>query len=81
MGAFGCHGNQSFDPDLPENLIYAAYPHPIKFEQEWPTGLRDTKFEIVDDDGRTDDDDKGSTMNLCYTTSISSSCEPSAQVS
>ena len=43
MGAFGCHGNQSFDPICPK--IYAAFMQPsdatCKFDQDWPTGLQD----------------------------------------
>ena len=39
-GAFGCRGNQSFDPIGPKS---AAFPHPmmlhIKFDQDWPTCL------------------------------------------
>ena len=44
MGAFCCHGNQSFDPICPKTLCSLS-PTPvmlhIKFYQVWPTGLRD----------------------------------------
>ena len=44
MGAFGCRGNQRFDPMCPKTLR-SLFPtlmmlH-IKFDQDWPTGLRD----------------------------------------
>ena len=44
MGAFCCHGNQSFDPICPKT-IYSLSPTPvmlhIKFDQDWPNGFRD----------------------------------------
>ena len=44
MGAFCCHGNQSFDPIYPKTLCSLS-PTPvmlhIKFDQDWPTGFRD----------------------------------------
>ena len=44
MGAFCCHGNQSFDPICPKTLCSLS-PIPvmlhIKFDQDWPTGFRD----------------------------------------
>ena len=44
MRAFCCHGNQSFDPICPKTLCSLS-PTPvmlhIKFDQDWPTGLRD----------------------------------------
>ena len=44
MGAFCCHGNQSFDPIWPKTLCSLS-PTPvmlhIKFDQVWPTGFRD----------------------------------------
>ena len=44
MGAFCCHGNQSFDPLCPKTLCSLS-PTPlmlhIKFDQDWPTGFRD----------------------------------------
>ena len=44
MGAFCCHGNQSFDPICPKTLCSLS-PTPvmlhIKFDQDWPTGFRD----------------------------------------
>ena len=43
-GAFCCHGHQSFDPICLKTLCSFSPPpvmlH-IKFDQEWPTGLRD----------------------------------------
>ena len=44
MGAFCCHGNQSFDPICPKTLCSLS-PTPmmlhIKFDQDRPTGFRD----------------------------------------
>ena len=44
MGAFCCHGNQSFDPIFPKTLCSLS-PTPvmlhIKFDKDWPTGFRD----------------------------------------
>ena len=44
MGAFCCHGHQSFDPIWLKTLCSLSPPpvmlH-IKFDQHWPTGLRD----------------------------------------
>ena len=44
MGAFCCHGNQSFDPIFPKNVCSLS-PTPvmlhIKFDQDWPTGFKD----------------------------------------
>ena len=44
MGAFCCHGNQSFDLICPKTLCSLS-PTPvmlhIKFDQDWPTGFRD----------------------------------------
>ena len=43
MGAFCCHGNQSFDPICAKTLCTFS-PTPvmlhIKFDQDWPTGFR-----------------------------------------
>ena len=43
MGAFCCHGNQSFDPICPKTLGSLS-PIPvmlhIKLDQDWPTGFR-----------------------------------------
>ena len=44
MGAFCCHGNQSFDPICPKTLCSLSptlMMFHIKFDQDWPTGLRD----------------------------------------
>ena len=63
MGAFCCHGNQSFDPIFPKTLCSLS-PTPvmlhIKFDQDWPTGFRDIQVwkcgrRTTKDDGRTDD--------------------------
>ena len=44
MGAFCCHGNQSFDPICPKTLCSLSPTlvmlH-IKFDLGWPTGFRD----------------------------------------
>ena len=44
MGAFCCNGNQKFYPICPKTLCSLS-PTPvmlhIKFDQDWPTGLRD----------------------------------------
>ena len=44
MGAFCCHGNQSFDPIFPK-ILCSLSPTPvmlhIKFDQYWPTGFKD----------------------------------------
>ena len=44
MGDFCCHGHQSFDPICLKTLCSLSQPpvmlH-IKFDQDWPTGLRD----------------------------------------
>ena len=48
MGAFCCHGNQSFDPICPKTLCSLS-PTPmmlqIKFDQDWPTGFRDIQVQ------------------------------------
>ena len=47
MGAFCCHGNQSFDPICPKtlcNLSPTLMMLHIKFDQHWPTGLRDIQI-------------------------------------
>ena len=44
MGAFCCHGHQSFDPICLKTLCSLSSPpvmlH-LRFEQDWPTGFRD----------------------------------------
>ena len=44
VGSFCCHEHQSFDPVCLKTLC-SLTPHPvmlhIKFDQDWPTGLRD----------------------------------------
>ena len=70
MGAFCCHGNQSFDPIFPKTLC-SLPPTPvmlhIKFDRDWPTGFRDIQVwkcgrrttydgrQTTDDRRRTDD--------------------------
>ena len=48
MGAFCCHGNQSFDPICPKTLC-SLFPTPvmlhIQFDQDWPTGFRDIQVQ------------------------------------
>ena len=61
MGAFCCHGNQSFDPICPKTLCSLS-PTPvmlhIKFDQDWPTGFRDIQvWKCGHDDGRQRTDD------------------------
>ena len=51
MGAFCCHGNQTFDPICPKTLcslsLNSMMLH-IKFDQDWQTGFRDIfKFKSV----------------------------------
>ena len=44
MGAFCCHGNQSFDPICPKTLCSLTPTQVmlhIKFDQDWQTGFRD----------------------------------------
>ena len=72
MGAFCCHGNQSFDP-IGTKTLYSLSPTPvmlhIKLDQDWPTGFRDIQVWRCGRRRRTDH---------WYT--ISSPCEPSARV-
>ena len=71
MGDFCWHGNQSFDPICCKTLCSLSPPQMmlhIKFDQDWPTGFRD--IQVWKWGRRTDH---------WYT--ISSTCEPSAQVS
>ena len=48
MGAFCCHGNQSFDPICPKSLcslsLIPMMLH-IKYDQDWPTGFRDIQVQ------------------------------------
>ena len=48
MGAFCCHGNQSFDPICPKTLcslsLIPMMLH-IKYDQDWPTGIRDIQVQ------------------------------------
>ena len=62
MGAFYCHGNQSFDPICPKTLCSLS-PTPvmlhIKFDQDWPNGFRDIQVWKCGRRRTTDDDDDG----------------------
>ena len=75
MGAFCCHGNQSLNLICPKTLCSLS-PTPvmlhIKFDLGWPAGFRDIQVWKC---GRR----RTTTKDHCYT--ISSPCEPSAQVS
>ena len=48
MGAFCCHGNQSFDPICPKTLCRLSLTpmmlH-IKYDQDWPIGFRDIQVQ------------------------------------
>ena len=48
MGAFCCHGNQSFDPICPKTLCSLS-PTPMmlhkKFDQDWPTCFKDIQVQ------------------------------------
>ena len=73
MGAFCCHGNQSFDQIRPKTLCSLSLTPVIlhiKFDQDWQTGFRDIQVLKC---GRRQ------TTDHWYT--VSSPCEPSAQVS
>ena len=67
MGAFCCHGKQSFDPICPKTLCSLSLTpvmlH-IKFDQDWPAGSRDIQVwkcwrrrTTTDTDGRRRTDD------------------------
>ena len=48
MGAFCCHGHQSFDPISLKTLCSLSPPPVIlhiKFDQDWPTGLNDIQVQ------------------------------------
>ena len=48
MGAFCCHGHQSFHPICLKTLCSLSPPPVIlhiKFDQDWPTGLRDIQVQ------------------------------------
>ena len=51
MGAFCCHGNQSFDPICPKTLCSLSLTpmmlH-IKYDQDWPTGIRDIQVQMCE---------------------------------
>ena len=51
MGAFCCHGNQSFDPICPKtlcDLFFTLVMLQIKFDPNWPTGFRDIQIQICE---------------------------------
>ena len=82
MGAFCCHGNQSSDPIWPKTICSLS-PNPmmlqIKFGCDRPTGCRHIHvWKCEHTDARTDGRTDGRRLDW-YT--ISSPCEPSAQVS
>ena len=57
MGAFCCHGHQSYDPICLKSLCSLSSTTVmliIKFDQDWPTGLRDIQVWKCGR-GRTDD--------------------------
>ena len=80
MGAIRCHGKQSSNPIWPKT--YCSFSPTqvmlqIKFDRNWPTGLRDIHvWKCLQTDGRT----QGSWLDS-HPTCISSPCEPPAQVS
>ena len=79
MGAFCCHGNQTFNPMCFQTLCSLSLTPVmlrIKFDQDWPTGFRDIQVWKC---GRRSTTDEGRTTDHWYT--ISSHCEPSTQVS
>ena len=57
VGAFCCHGNQSFDPICPKTLCSLSTTplmlH-IKFDQDWPTGFRGIQVQKCGRQRRTD---------------------------
>ena len=57
MGDMCCHGNQNSNPISPKILCSLSPPHLImlhmKFDQDWPSGIREYLFEIVDGPQRT----------------------------
>ena len=74
-GAFGCHGNQSFNRIWPKalcNLSLTPMMLHIKFDQDWPIGLRDIQVWKCG---------QWTTMTTDHCYNISSPCEPSALVS
>ena len=77
MGAFCCHGNQSFDPICPKTLCSIS-PTPvmihIKFDQDWPTRFRDIQVWKCGRRRRRTKDD-GPSVYYKFTLSAFSSCE------
>ena len=51
MGAFCCHGNQSFDPiclKTLSSLSYSPVMLHIKLDQDRPTGFRDIQVQMCE---------------------------------
>ena len=74
-GAFCCHGNQSFNPICPKTLCSLSPTQVmlhIKFDQDWPTGFRDIQVWKCG---------QRRTTTTVHWHTISSPCEPLAQVS
>ena len=70
MGAFCCHVHQSFIVICPKtfcSIPFTSVMSHIKFDQDWPIGLRHIQAQ------------KSTTTDHLFT--ISSPCEPSAQLS
>ena len=71
MGAFCCHTNQSFKPICPEtlcNLSSNLMMLHIKFDQHWPTGLRDIQVssELWQNDRVTEWQNPGRSRQIQY---------------
>ena len=79
MGAFCCHGNQSFIQSAPNPC--AAFSHPSDATHKIWSRLANwlQRYSSLKVWATTTDDDDGRTTDHWYT--ISSPCEPSAQVS
>ena len=77
MGAFCCHGNQSYDPICPQtlwNLSPTLMMLHIKFDQHWPTGLRDIKVSselLRQNDVMTEPQNFGRTRQIQYSPTFS----------
>ena len=71
MGAFCCYENQHFDPICPKtlcNLSPTLMMLHIKFDQHWPTGLRDIQVssELWQNEGMTEPQNSGRTRQIQY---------------
>ena len=81
MGAFCCHGNQSSDPICPKtssNLSPTLMILHIKFDQHWPTGLRDFKF-YLNYDRKTEPQNAGWTREIQYSPYFFKACNAKYQ--